>query len=198
MNLKTVVLSATLLLGFTLGARAQLGVYGMVSTERLSGVNCLASASQVTPTPCSSPDRIDRPLGAGGGAYYNFMKIGPATIGGDIRADIMKANKSASTELAGKNAFRMDEALGGVRASFSFHKNELHPFAEVAAGWNRRDRTTNFLAYRAYFGLDISVFPMVDIRLPELGIGQNVSGSNGASSNFVESATVGVVFHLAR
>jgi hypothetical protein len=197
MNCKNVVLTATLLLGFSLGARAQLGVYGMVSTERLTNVNCLVGPVQTLPTQCSSTDRVDRPLGAGGGAYYDFLKVGPARLGVDVRADIMKSNKSASTALGGKNALRMDEALGGVRAALSFRKGQLNPYVEGAAGWNRRDRTTNFFAYRVYVGLDIKVFPIMDLRLPELGVGQNV-GRNGVSSNTVESATVGVVFHLPR
>ncbi len=216
MNLKIVVLSATLLLGVSLGARAQLGVYGTVSTERVTGVNCLTDATQTVPTTCSSEDRVDRATGAGGGAYYDFMTFKGARIGADIRGDIQKSNKSASTTLAGSNALRMDEAMGGVRASFTFHKNELKPYAEGAIGWNRRTSgqcpagatsqsceatgtatRDNFIAYRAYFGLDIAILPFMDIRLPEVSIGQNI-GRNGTASNLVEGASVGVVFHLPR
>ena len=207
MNCKAVVLSASLLLGVSVGACAQVGVYGMISTERVSGVNCLASASQVTPTPCSSSDRIDRAVGAGGGIYYDFMKIGPATIGADVRGEVQKSNKSASTTIAGNNALRMDGALGGARAAFSFRRGTLKPYAEAAVGWNRRSSglcgtstikcNADFLAYRAFFGLDITALPFMDIRLPEVGIGQNI-GFSGTSSNFVESAQVGIVFHLPR
>jgi hypothetical protein len=198
MKLKTVVLSAMLLLGVSSGARAQVGVYGTVSTERITNVDCRAGTTQTVPTRCSSTDRVDRPLGAGGGVYYDFMTIGRARIGADIRGDVMRANKSASSSRAGDNALRMDEALGGVRAAFSFRKNKLKPYVEVAAGWNRRDRTTNFFAYRAYAGLDISILPIMDLRLPEVGIGQNVAGSNGAASNTVQSVAVGFVFHMPR
>jgi hypothetical protein len=200
MNLKTVVLSATLLLGVSVGAHAQAGVYGMISTERLTNVNCLADAIQTVPTSCSSNDRIDRATGAGGGVYYDFMKLGRVKLGADVRGSIQKSNKSASTTIAGTNALRMDEAMGGVRASFSFHKNELKPYAEGAIGWSQRSSgqglaNADFLAYRAYFGLDIAVLPFMDVRLPEVAIGQNI-GRNGVSSNTVESGSIGVVFHL--
>jgi hypothetical protein len=207
MNLKTVVLSASLLLGVSMGAHAQVGVYGMISTERITGVNCLADATQVTPTSCSSQDRIDRATGGGGGVYYDFMKIGGMKLGADLRGDVQKSNKSASTTIAGKNALRMDEVIGGVRASWSLHKNILKPYAQVGIGWNQRDSgqcgvtidsngcTVNFLAYRVYGGLDIAALPFMDIRLPEVSIGQNI-GRNGTASNWVQAGSLGIVLHF--
>jgi hypothetical protein len=207
MNLKTVVFSASLLLGVSLGAHAQVGVYGMISTERITGVDCMAKTSQTIPTDCSSQDRIDRTTGGGGGVYYDFMKLGRTRLGVDLRGDVQKSNKSASSTLAGKNALRMDEVIGGVRASWAFHKNILKPYAEVGVGWNQRSSgqcgtptaasasCANFLAYRVYGGLDIAALPFMDVRLPEVSIGQNV-GRNGTASNWVQSGSLGIVFHF--
>jgi hypothetical protein len=181
---------AALLSGVAIHANAQLGVYGTISTERLSGVAC-----QDAPLPCSYSDGVDRAVGGGGGIYYDWMRFGPAKIGADIRGDIFKSNKSASFDHSGDNAFRLDSVLTGPRAVFSARKGFLSPYAEALFGWNRRDRTDNFFAYRGVVGLDVNVLPVMSVRIPEVTVGQNI-GTGGVKTNTVESVSVGVVFHM--
>jgi len=114
----------------------------------------------------------------------------------------MHGNKSASYDIAGKSASRYDSVLGGVRGTFHVPITMLHPYGEVALGWTRRVNPqtlpiNNFFAYRVYGGLDISLLPFMDVRVPEVGIGQNI-GTNGVKSNTVESVSVGIVFHTSR
>jgi|GEM_PF-5069471 len=186
------VLAAVALPLVTVHANAQLGIYGTINAERASGVAC-----KDAPLPCSYNDGVDRAIGGGGGVYYQWKQMGPALLGVDVRGDIYKSNKSASSVLSGQNAFRMDEALGGIRASFSADKGFLTPYAEALFGWNRRDRTDNFFAYRVVGGLDVNLLPIMAVRIPEVGIGQNI-GMGSVKSNTVESVSVGVVFHTRR
>jgi hypothetical protein len=173
-------------------AHAQLGVYGTINAERLSGVAC-----KDAPLACSYNDGVDRAIGGGGGIYYQWKQMGPALLGVDVRGDIYKSNKSASFGFSGNNAFRMDSALGGIRASFSAEKGFLTPYGEVLFGWNRRDRQDNFFAYRVVGGLDVNLTPIMAVRIPEVGVGQNI-GMGGVKTNTVESVSVGVVFHTRR
>ncbi len=189
-------------------AHAQFAVYGNITGERLTGVKCTAAA----PTDCPAGG-TDQLLGAGGGIYYNFMTLGPARIGADIRADITKSNKSASTPQAGNNAVRADEALGGLRVTFHSPFKMMFPYAQASLGWNRvssgecNARVTDycnvyvtrnsFFVYRVYGGLEFEVTPIMDVRIPEFAVGQNI-GTGGVNSNWMQSVSVGVVFHSPR
>lgn len=183
--------------GVVPAAHAQFAVYGTISGERLTNVKC-----SVTPSSACPGGGVDQTVGAEGGVYYNFMRLGPARLALDLRAGETKSNKSSAVPLAGNNAVRVDEALGGVRASFHSPVKFIEPYAQGSIGWNRRVNpqgygSQNFLAYRVYGGLDFEVTSIMDVRVPEIGVGQNI-GFNGASNNWTQSISVGVVFHTPR
>jgi hypothetical protein len=59
-------------------------------------------------------------------------------------------------------------------------------------------RYDNFLQYEGFVGADIRLFSIMDLRVPELGIGNmnRVGSGNGTSSFGVKSIALGIVFHL--
>jgi hypothetical protein len=192
MTFRQLLSLATLVVGSSFVAHAQLGVYGTITGERITGVKC-----STTSCPGGGTDNV---IGGGGGAYYDFMTVGPARLGIDLRANTLRGNKSASLPIAGQNAVRMDTVLGGVRASFHTPIAAAHPYAQASIGWSRRVNPQslgvyNFLAYRGFIGLDLTALSFMDVRLPELEIGQNI-GRNGQATNGVQAISVGVVFHL--
>ena len=187
---------ATLVAGSSFVAHAQLGVYGTITGERVTGVQC---SSTTTSCPGAGTDNV---IGGGGGAYYDFMTIGPARLGIDLRANTLRGNKAASIPIAGTNAVRMDSVMGGLRASFRTPIKPVRAYAQASLGWSRRVNpqpfgSYNFLAYRGFVGLDVNALSFMDLRLPEFEIGQNI-GRNGQPTNGVQAVSVGVVFHLPR
>ena len=187
---------APLVVGSSFVAHAQLGVYGTITGERVTGVKC---SSTTTSCPGGGTDNI---IGGGGGAYYDFMTVGPARLGIDLRANTLRGNKAASIPIAGTNSVRMDSVLAGVRASFRTPIKPVRAYAQASIGWNRRVNpqpfgSYNFLAYRGFVGLDVETLSFMDLRLPEFEIGQNI-GRNGQPTNGVQAVSVGVVFHMPR
>jgi len=197
-------------------ARAQVGVYGMYSGTDMSGVQCLAVNSA-----CSATGGDVKPWGAIGGVYYDFHKIGPMTLGVDFRASSLHSNKSASSSAGGSDATGAQTFLGGVRGSFKTRISWLRPYAQISAGWTRSDvsepscltqsgttllcsGTVNtvsprqydgFVTYEGFAGADVRVFPFLDLRAIELGIGNmNRAGTgNGSSSVGLRSIASGIV-----
>ncbi len=195
MNLKHLFLAGAFALSAAVGAQAQVGIFGQLTGQRVTGVQCKF-------TTCSNTEGIDYLQGGGGGIYYNFRRFGPALLGVDVRADTLASNKSASTPIAGKNAARYTSLMGGARATFHVPVTFMRPYGEVDLGWVRRVNPQlygidNFFGYRVYGGLDFAVAPIMDVRVPEVGIGQNI-GFGGVKSNTVESVSIGVVFHMPR
>lgn len=187
---------ATLIVGSSSMAHAQLNVYGTITGERVTDVQC---SSTTTACPGAGTDNV---IGGGGGAFYDFMTVGPARLGIDVRANTLRGNKAASIPIAGTNAVRMDSALAGVRASFHTPIKPLRAYAQASIGWSRRVNPQpfgayNFLAYRGFVGLEVNTLSFMDLRLPEFEIGQNI-GRNGQATNGVQAVSVGVVFHLPR
>jgi len=190
------------LAGFGMGAVAhgQLGVYGTYSADKLSGITCLATA----PSVCSSTGGAVNPSGLGGGVYYDFKTLGPIRLGGDVRGGVLHSNRSASSVTGGKNATTANTVLAGVRASFKTPFAALKPYIEGAGGWTRSDATEaahtydNFAQYEVFAGADVRIFPMLDLRAIELGIGNmNRFGSgSGTGSVTVKTIGAGIVLHL--
>ena len=220
---KAVGLGLTAFLCLAGAAHAQLGVYGMYEGTDVTNVTCLAL--QATPSEqCSSPNGAVKPFGGVGGAYYDFKTFGLVRLGIDARGEFLHANKSAADSTGQSGATRLHGALGGVRASFHTRYNWLKPYAEVGVGWVNSNVTEpscltntgitpacgggsfnptprkfdNFLKYEGLVGVDIRVFPIVDLRPIELGIGEmnRVGTGNGDSSLGVKSIGAGLVFHL--
>ena len=150
--------------------------------------------------------------------YYDFRNIGPMRLGVDFRGGTMHSNKSATSSAGGNNTTGLDNALLGVRGSFHTPISWLNPYAQISAGYARSNATLpiytglvtttplprtedNFLMYEGFVGLTIHIFPMIDLRPVELGIGNmnrfgSSSTEDGPSSIGVKSIGASVVFHL--
>jgi hypothetical protein len=168
--------------------------------------------------------------GGWGGVTYDFKTIGPARLGIDLRAGEGHSNKSATSFGGGDGATTTQNVLAGVKATFHTPFKALRPYAQVSAGWARSNvaepfgcaptsnpavcqptvpfsgnpippRTyDNFIQYQGLIGLDIKIFPILDLRLPELALGNmNMVGGSStavATSVGVKSASVGIVLHI--
>lgn len=209
-----VVLLGMLGLGCAVAARAQAGVYVGFQATQLSDITCFA----VTPVQCSSTGGKVNPQGIQVGAYYDFRNIGPMRLGIDLRGGTAHSNKSATSSAGGKDATGLDNVLLGVRGSFRTHYSWLVPYAQISAGYVRSNATLpigtglvttvplprtedNFLMYEGFAGITIPIFPMIDLRPIELGIGNmNRVGDSGVgdgpSSIGVKSIGASIVFHL--
>jgi hypothetical protein len=206
-------------------ARAQAGVYVGFQATQLSGITCFDPQGQ-----CSSANGKVNPQGVQVGAYYDFRSFGPMRLGVDLRGGTEHSNKSATTSAGGANTTFMDDVLVGVRGSFRTHYSWLNPYVQVSAGYVRSDATIptcettaggillcngitapvittapraydNFLQYEGFAGLSIPLFPIIDLRPIELGIGNmNRIGSasflDSQSSIGVKSIGASIVFHL--
>ncbi len=201
--------------GCAAAAHAQAGVYIGYQATQLSGITCFA----VAPATCASTGGKVNPAGFQAGAYYDFHNFGPMRFGLDFRGGVMRSNKSATSYAGGGNSTLLDNALLGARGSFHTPISWLNPYAQVSVGYARSNATLpfgeslttdtplprledNYVMYEGFVGLSIPIFPMIDLRPIELGIGNmNRFGSSGAtldgpSSIFVKSIGGSVVFHL--
>ncbi len=159
------------------------------------------------------------PQGLQAGVYWDFRNVGPMRLGLDFRGGTLHSNKSATSSAGGKDTTGMDNALLGVRGSFHTPISWLNPYVQVSAGYARTNATLpistgyvttvplprtedNFLMYEGFVGLTVHIFPMIDLRPVELGIGNmNRFGSSGTSldgpsSIGVKSIGASVVFHM--
>jgi hypothetical protein len=207
-------------LGMNLGcaavAHAQAGLYLGYTGSRLSGIPC----DEVAPLTCAngvaSGAKGDvNPSGIQFGGYYDFKTVGPVRLGLDLRGGDYHSNKSATSSAGGKNATGLDDVLLGVRGSFRTHYSWLSPYAQISAGYARSNAAEpfgtlnsqftryedNFVMYEGFVGVDIHVFPLLDLRPVELGIGNmnrfgSGSGLDQTSSVGVKSIGAAIVFHL--
>jgi hypothetical protein len=134
-------------------AQAQLGVYGTISVNRLSGVQnspftpanaplTAPSCPQPTPTTplpttCRVNDSVD-PLGGTGGVYYDFKTLGPVRLGVDVRGSITDSKQGAYTFSRGGGT-RIYSTLGGIRASFHTPIKVVKPYVQASVGLGRSD-----------------------------------------------------------
>ena len=198
MNLRTTLLSLALVSPALAGtSQAQLAAYGTVTVEHVTGIHCLQ-------TQCGNSSGVVNPLGGFGGVYYDFRTIGPVRLGFDVRAGSTIGNKNAATYFNSARP-RVFSALGGVRASFHVPLAPLRPYVEGAIGYAKsnlavpEDPATgqvNYqsgIAYRGFAGLDLSILPVLDFRVVELGAG----GLHNLGNNYpVYSVSTGIVLHL--
>jgi hypothetical protein len=160
------------------------------------------------------------PAGVGGGVYYDFKTFGPVRLGLDLRAGDFHSNKSTTSAAGGDNATGFTNVLLGVRGSFHTRYSWLSPYVQASAGYARSNATLpfgaatvsstgvysartedNFLQYEGFAGIDIHVFPVIDLRPVELGIGNmnrvgSSAATDGPGSIGVKSIGAAIVFHL--
>jgi hypothetical protein len=194
-------------------ANAQLGVYGTVSVDRLSGI-----ASSPEPDSNNTGARNDSvlPLGGTAGVYYDFLKLGPVKLGVDLRGTLTSDKRGAYSFYNGGGA-RLYSGLGGIRAVFHTPIRALRPYVQGSVGlartnygllYNEAGITStggitgnsiilhnNFQA-QGFAGVDLRVLPFMDFRVVELGYG--VINPFGATAHNYPVGTLssGIVFHL--
>ncbi len=206
-------------LGGAVAARAQLGIYGTFSADRLSSIPCLSTSVTCSNTQQPGAKGSVNPAGFWGGVYYDFRNVGPVRLGLDLRGGEGHSNKSATSSAGGKDATEEYSALLGVRGTVRTKYTWLKPYAEVSAGWTESNAVEpfgtlsscsatyncprvmdNFVRYEAFIGADIHLSSILDLRPVELGIGNmNLIGSAplaGATSVGVKSIGAGIVFHM--
>ncbi|WP_158942031.1 hypothetical protein [Granulicella sp. S190] len=209
---KTVLLLATLAVATTVSARAQVGVYGMFTVNRLSNI---ASSPEQNPNVTSTRTNSVDPLGGTGGIYYDFLKLGPIKLGADLRGSILTTKRGGYESFNGGGA-RIYSTLGGVRAVFKTPFAPLKPYVQGSVGLGRSDYgllyteagvtdngivgnspiLRNNFEYEGIAGLDIKLLPILDYRVVELGYGGlDPFGTN--SHNYpIKQVSMGFVFHL--
>jgi hypothetical protein len=181
-------------------AQAQLGVYGTVTVQRMSGI----SGSPVTTTGVTYNDNVD-PLGGTAGIFYDFMNLGPVRLGADIRGSIVTTHRGAIAASNGAGA-RINSGLGGIRAAIRTPFPYLKPYVEGAAGVGATNYgvltgntgvqlRTNF-EYHVYAGVDLKLLPFMDFRAAEFGYGGLDPFGNSSHNYPLKSVSTGVVFHL--
>jgi hypothetical protein len=127
-------------------AHAQLGVYGTITVNRLSGqqssplaplnaglINCSGSAAQS----CDVNNSVD-PIGGTGGVYYDFKTLGPVRLGVDLRGTITDSKQGVYTFSRGGGT-RIYSTLGGIRVSFHTPIKIIKPYIQASAGLGRSD-----------------------------------------------------------
>jgi hypothetical protein len=195
-------------LGCAVVARGQAGVYIGYTATRFSGIQCPATSAVACDNGAQpgTKNYVD-PAGVQFGGYYDFKTVGPVRLGLDLRGGDFHSNKSATSYAGGKNTVGLDDGLLGVRGSFHTKYTWLSPYVQVSAGYARTDATLvnptrsrdSFVIYEVFAGVDIHVFPLIDLRPVELGIGNmNEFGtSNGSVTNSVGVKSIGaaIVFH---
>lgn len=222
------LLLAVLALGMVCSgaAQAQFSVYGEYQATRLSGMKCLDpqgycsgagsnAEGAITYTGYGNNSHVNT-TGGWGGITYDFKNVGPVRLGLDLRAGEGHSNKSGTSYGGGNDATGSQFVLAGLKGTFHTPIKIIKPYAQVSVGWARTNAAESlaagtdphthprtydsYVAYEGLIGLDIKIFPIMDLRLPELGIGNlNMVGSSSTattSSVGIKSIGLGIVFHI--
>jgi hypothetical protein len=157
------------LLGVCSGASAQIGLYGMGTGGRQSGSGVGQNGSFTA-------------WGGTGGLYDDFMHVGPARVGGDVRFFAQNSgNGGFGNKLSG--------VLAGGRLDVGVPAFPIRPYVQAEIGGVSSNngvsptKSTGF-AYQVQVGLDIAILPHIDLR-GEYGAGQVfLSGNNPSLQQF--------------
>jgi hypothetical protein len=203
---KAFLLLASVAFATTLSAQAQVGVYGMFTVDRLSNI---ASSPLPAPATTNANARTNTadPLGGTGGIYYDFKRLGPVTLGADLRGSILTTKRGANVNF-NNTGTRIYSVLGGVRAVIHTPIAPLKPYIQGSVGLGRSDyglsNTTsngqvilyNNFEYEGLAGLDIKLLPVLDYRVAEFGYG-GLNPFGQFSHNYpIKQVSMGFVFHL--
>jgi len=112
--------------------------------------------------------------------------------------------------------FRLDHVFFELNYSVHTKNKWLTPYAQISVGYARSNATEpdnvnlspaytplprledNFLMYEVFAGVSLKIFPVVDLRPVELGVGHmnRIGSGNGSSSVGVETIGASIVFHM--
>ncbi len=144
-------------------SHAQFAIYGMGTGGHESGLG-------VGPHTLPNGNGSFTAWGGTGGAYYDFLNLGPAHLGADGRFFLEHSGNS--------NAYgnKLEGGLGGLRLDAHVPIVPLRPYVQAEVGATGTNNgtaptlTTGF-TYQVPLGLDITIFPHLDLR-GEYGVGQ--------------------------
>lgn len=138
--------------------------------------------------------------GIGGGVTLNFLHLGPATLGFDLRGSTKPGTVGADT------------ALAGIKLGFHPPVIRFKPYVQGSAGYlatrshfagtdppGSGPVVNKYVAYEVLAGLDYSLVHFVDLRLVEVGVGRGVlTGPNfgGSPNATLLTVNTGVVVHF--
>jgi hypothetical protein len=192
------LLASTLLGAATAAAHAQLGVFGTVTLDHVTGIQCREAT-------CGTNDGKVSAVGGGFGAFYDFRSVGPMRLGATVRGDVTTGNKNAA-QFASEPKPRVYSALGGVRLMYPVRLFHLAPYVEGAVGMARTNAANPLpansngrtvypagLQFRGFAGVDLPLLPFLDFRVVELGAG---AVRNSGSTYPIQSISSGVVLHF--
>ncbi|NYF79148.1 hypothetical protein [Granulicella arctica] len=205
MNISKLALALTSVLFAASTASAQLSAYGTVTVRRMTDIPYTQGSTTNT------NGSID-PVGGTGGIFYDFRNVGPVRLGVDARGSIVNSTQGAySAYNAGGGHIR--SGLAGIRATFHTPFVPLKPYVQGSVGVASTNFGTQYnsslatsgvssttgvqysthLEYDAFAGLDISILPVLDFRVVELGYGA-VEGNSHTYP--LGTISTGIVFHL--
>jgi hypothetical protein len=155
---------------------AQLAIYGMGSGGHESGPGVGTRTS-------SNGNGSFIAWGGTGGAYYEFLHLGPARLAVDGRFFLEHTGNNTSY------GNKLEGGLGGLRLDGHLPLIPLIPYVQAEVGGagtnNGTDPAlTTGVAYQVQFGLDVTIFPHFDLR-GEYGAGQMfLEGTNPVLQQF--------------
>ncbi len=131
--------------------------------------------------------------GGGVGVYDDFLHLGPLRLGVDVRGDLMTGDN-----------FNYRDVLGGVRVAVKLPVLPFRPYVQGSLGTGGTKYTgtgavashfSNKLTYAVFGGVDTRIFPHVDFRAVEVGVGQQTSASDtgGAAKPVLVFVSSGLV-----
>lgn len=184
-------------------AHAQLGVYGSLTLNNLTGQSgSPASPSSYTSGSQSFPLTYQgvNPIGGTGGIYYDFKAFGPVHIGADVRGVITNGKRGAETQFQAAG-IHIGSILGGARFVFRVPVIPIRAYLEPAVGLGRSDfgiqtQRVNAVEYHLFAGADLKVLPVLDWRVVELGYGGLDSFGTSSHNYPLKSVSTGLVLHL--
>ena len=201
-------MALALSLPFTAHAHAQiLSAYVTSTNARVANVQTGTVASTPSGTFTNQYTSLFT-SGIGGGVTFNFIPTGPVRVGFDVRGSTKPGTSG------------VDTALAGLRLGFKAPLIGLKPFVQASAGY-LATRTANvstvqttgttttavggtftnkYIAYQFLGGVDYRIFPFVDFRILEFGIGKGyntgISFSSSNPSVTLLDINTGLVIHF--
>lgn len=163
-------------------AQAQLGIYGKVNLTHYN-------------------DQVDRTshwfYGPGAGIYYDFFSLGPLALGADLRGSY-----------GWNTGLEYRDVLGGLRLVAKPPVLPIRPYVQGSVGVGGVKATnassgypqtfSNKFTYEVLGGVDFTILPYIDLRLPEVGYGQitGVSGGLNPPRSTLFEVSTGIVIRL--
>ena len=205
MNISKLALSLAPVLLSASAAYAQLSAYGTVTVRRMTDIPYTEGSTAAT-------NGSFDPVGGTGGVFYDFKTVGPVRLGIDARGSIVNSTQSAYPS-ANAGGGHIASGLGGLRASFHTPFVPIKPYVQGSIGVARTNfgtqyntglatggisnttgiQLTTHLEYDAFAGVDLTIFPLLDFRVVELGYGA-VQGTGHTYP--VGTISTGIVFHI--